>query len=212
MHHRFVATPHDPNTAELGESFYAFFPRAWIGSFTSGFEMEEARTQTRKAAGKRAINPYYIYILGSFLCIVLVIALMGFWGLIAYLALALYAQMQLMLSDYVQHYGLARAPLGADSFEPVDARHSWDARAKLSSLWMMNAPRHSDHHAHPSRAYPRCAWGRSTQADRSCRAPCPSCNAGADAAPVAAGDGSAGEGAAQGAGPDRINRAVTESR
>ncbi len=160
VHHRFVATPHDPNTAELGESFYAFFPRAWIGSFTSGFEMEEARTQTRKAAGKRAINPYYIYILGSFLCIVLVIALMGFWGLIAYLALALYAQMQLMLSDYVQHYGLARAPLGADSFEPVDARHSWDARAKLSSLWMMNAPRHSDHHAHPSRAYPALRLGQ----------------------------------------------------
>lgn len=160
VHHRFVATPHDPNTAELGESFYAFFPRAWIGSFTSGFEMEEARTQTRKAAGKRAINPYYIYILGSFLCIVLVIALMGVWGLIAYLALALYAQMQLMLSDYVQHYGLTRAPTGLDSFEPVDARHSWDARAKLSSLWMMNAPRHSDHHAHPSRAYPALRLGQ----------------------------------------------------
>ena len=160
VHHRFVATPHDPNTAELGESFYAFFPRAWIGSFTSGFEMEEARTQTRKAAGKRAINPYYIYSLGSFLCIVLVIALMGVWGLIAYLALALYAQMQLMLSDYVQHYGLTRAPTGLDSFEPVDARHSWDARAKLSSLWMMNAPRHSDHHAHPNRAYPALRLGQ----------------------------------------------------
>ena len=154
VHHRFVATPHDPNTAELGESFYAFFPRAWIGSFTSGFEMEEARTQTRKAAGKRAINPYYIYILGSFLCIVLVIALMGAWGLIAYLALALYAQVQLMLSDYVQHYGLTREHLGDGKYEHVKPHHSWNADHTASNWLMINLQRHSDHHYKPDRRFP----------------------------------------------------------
>ncbi len=38
--------------------------------------------------------------------------------------------------------------------EPVGPRHSWDAPHFLSSLMMVNAPRHSDHHSHPSRAYP----------------------------------------------------------
>ncbi|WP_376874160.1 fatty acid desaturase [Albirhodobacter sp. R86504] len=159
VHHRFVATPYDPNTADLGESFYAFFPRAWADSFVSGYEMEEARTQKRKDAGKRAVHPYFVYILGSFAIIVIVFSLTGFLGLLAYLALAFYAQVQLMLSDYVQHYGLERAPIGPNTYEPVNASHSWDARAPLSSLWMMNAPRHSDHHANPNRAYPALRLG-----------------------------------------------------
>jgi len=39
IHHRFVASIHDPNSAPLGESFYAFAPRAWFGSFRAGHEI-----------------------------------------------------------------------------------------------------------------------------------------------------------------------------
>ena len=160
VHHRFVATPDDPNTAQLGESFYAFFPRAWLGSFIAGFEMEEARRKRKAgASGVRGINPYYLYVLGGFGWIVGIGALMGIGGVLAYLVLIGYAQMQLMLSDYVQHYGLERKKIGMDTYAPVDARHSWDAREPLSSLWMMNAPRHSDHHAHPNRPYPTLELG-----------------------------------------------------
>lgn len=157
VHHRFVATPDDPNTAQLGESFYAFFPRAWIGSFTAGFEMEEARRKGKQ--GARKINPYYLYVLGGFGWIVGIGALMGIGGILAYLAVIAYAQIQLTLSDYVQHYGLERKQTAMDVYEPVNARHSWDAREPMSSLWMMNAPRHSDHHAHPTREYPALALG-----------------------------------------------------
>jgi len=41
----------------------------------------------------------------------------------------------------------------------VDARHSWDAPQPVSALWMLNAPRHSDHHAHPGRIYPALRLG-----------------------------------------------------
>lgn len=75
-------------------------------------------------------------------------------GLGWYLGLCLYAQMQMMLADYVQHYGLERARRADGRYEPVGPRHSWDAPHFLSSLMMVNAPRHSDHHAHPGRAYP----------------------------------------------------------
>jgi alkane 1-monooxygenase len=68
--------------------------------------------------------------------------------------LALHAQVQLMLSDYVQHYGLTRATRDDGRLEPVAARHSWNAPQWFSSAMMLNAPRHSDHHAHPARAYP----------------------------------------------------------
>jgi alkane 1-monooxygenase len=53
------------------------------------------------------------------------------------------------LSDYVQHYGLRRA-----AGERVATAHSWNAPQWFSSSLMLNAPRHSDHHAHPTRPYP----------------------------------------------------------
>ena len=43
VHHRHVASPADPNTARRGESFYAFAPRAWMGSFRAGLAAETAR-------------------------------------------------------------------------------------------------------------------------------------------------------------------------
>ncbi|MDD8023887.1 MAG: alkane 1-monooxygenase [Paracoccaceae bacterium] len=163
VHHRFVATPDDPNSAPLGEGFWAFAPRAWVGSFRAGYEMERARAATRAPQGFRAriaaINPYVVYVLGALWCLVLVAQLFGWRGILAYLALCAYAQMQLLLSDYVQHYGLERKALDPAQFEPVDARHSWDAPHPVPALWMLNAPRHSDHHAHPGRTYPALRLG-----------------------------------------------------
>ena len=71
-----------------------------------------------------------------------------------WLALSLHAQSQLLLSDYVQHYGLMRRTLPDGRLEPVADRHSWNAPHWFSAGMMLNAPRHSDHHAHPARPYP----------------------------------------------------------
>ncbi len=164
VHHRFVATPDDPNSARLGESYWAFAPRAWIGSFVAGYEMERNRRVGRAPArglkGRiAALNPYVSYLLGGLWFVVLFGMVFGPAGVLAYLGLCLYAQIQLLLSDYVQHYGLERARRDEANYEPVSARHSWDAAAPVSALWMLNAPRHSDHHAHPARVYPALRLG-----------------------------------------------------
>lgn len=170
VHHRFAATPDDPNTAALGEGFYEFAPRAWLGSFVAGYEMEQNRAAQRAAQRPpsgvidrlRRVNPYGIYLAGAAAFLVLVTMAFGLTGLLAYLALCAYAQMQLLLSDYVQHYGLERREVGFDKYEPVGPTHSWDAPHPVSSLWMLNAPRHSDHHAHPGREYPALRLGTIT--------------------------------------------------
>lgn len=154
VHHRYVATEKDPNSARLGESFWRFFPRAWFGSFREGLRVESAR-------GAR-LHPYLIWVGGGLLAVILVAGVFGGSALLWYLALCLYAQMQLMLSDYVQHYGLERALRPDGRPEPVGPRHSWDAPHFLSSLMMVNAPRHSDHHAHPGRPYPALRLARGT--------------------------------------------------
>ena len=153
VHHRFVATTDDPNTAAEGENFYLFAARAWPGAFVAGYEMEEHLREKREAGGFRDLNPYTIYIAGGLGFAGLFLTLFGFDGLLAYLLLCGHAQVQLLLSDYVQHYGLLRRKLPSGTLEPASVQHSWDAPHPLSGLMMLNAPRHADHHAHPSRPY-----------------------------------------------------------
>lgn len=171
VHHRFVASPDDPNSAQLGEGFWDFASRAWVGSFVAGFEMEQnlraALPPARSLRERlRAINPYYIYVLGGAAFVAAVMAVFGLGGLLAYLLLCAHAQLQILLADYVQHYGLTRRSLALDRLEPVGPQHSWDAPHPFSSLWMLNAPRHSDHHAHPTRAYPALRLGEAATPGR----------------------------------------------
>lgn len=153
IHHRHVATGHDPNSARRGESFYAFALRAWPDGFTAGHEIE---TTLRRRAGAGGPHPYVTYLGGAFLCLAAATWAFGLVGLAVYLGLAAHAQAQLLLSDYVQHYGLARRrlPGPVERYEPVRARHSWNAPHRFSGAMMLNAPRHSDHHTHPARAWP----------------------------------------------------------
>lgn len=156
VHHVHVATPDDPNSARRGQGYWRFLPRAWIGSFRAGLAAE--RALSTRAQGRRR-NPYALYLGGALGLIALALALFGPKGLAVYLLLASHVQAQLLLSDYVQHYGLGRARLDDGRLEPVAARHSWNAPHWFSAAFMLNAPRHSDHHAHPARPYPALRLG-----------------------------------------------------
>ncbi|NHX28373.1 alkane 1-monooxygenase, partial [Escherichia coli] len=145
VHHRHVGTPADPNTPRPGEGFYRFLPRAWIGSFRAGLRAE-------RALGRR--GRYATYIGGGLGLLALSYLAFGLAGVLAHLALAGHASAQLLLSDYVQHYGLSRPRLENGKHAPVTAAHSWNAPHRFSSHLMLNAPRHSDHHTHPARPYP----------------------------------------------------------
>jgi alkane 1-monooxygenase len=93
------------------------------------------------------------YILGGTAALIAALLLAGIKGLLIYLAIALYAQMQLLLSDYVQHYGLRRHLQPNGKPEPMGPQHSWNAPKWYSSAMMLNAPRHSDHLIRPARPF-----------------------------------------------------------
>lgn len=154
VHHVWVATARDPNSARLGESFYRFWPRAWLGSFRAGLAADTQLRARAQSTPTPLSHPYVAYIGGA----LLLLAATGMWlgtaGVIALLALATYAQMQLLVSDYVQHYGLERTTRADGKPEPVGTTHSWNAPQFYSSALMLNAPRHSDHHLNPRRSYP----------------------------------------------------------
>lgn len=152
VHHTHVATPDDPNTSRKGESLYRYILRAWAGSFRAGYRAEAARLSKINRPAWR--NPYVVYV-GAAALFLLTATLLGGWpALLAYVALCAHAQSQLLMSDYVQHYGLMRATCPSGKPEPVGPRHSWNSPHWFSSAMMLNATRHSDHHAHPARPYP----------------------------------------------------------
>lgn len=153
VHHRYVGLKEDPNTARRGESFYRFAARAWPAELREGFWAE---SRLRKGRGW---HPYRTYALGSAVMLGLAFWLAGAMGALIWLLLGAYATLQLLLSDYVQHYGLARAQKG-DRAAPVSADLSWNSPHWFSSGLMLNAPRHSDHHQHPSRPYPALRLGK----------------------------------------------------
>ena len=149
VHHVYVATPRDPNSAPLGMGFYRFWPRAWIGSFRAGLAAENRLRQ-----GRGGVHPYVWYVGGAVLSLCLGWLIAGWAGVLVWAALATYATMQLILSDYVQHYGLRRAKTPGGGFVPAGPEHSWNAPQWYSSAMMLNAPRHSDHHENPARSFP----------------------------------------------------------
>lgn len=150
IHHRLVATRDDPSTSRLGESYYRFVLRAWRGAFRQGLVAETERQKRINAPRYR--HPYVSYLIGAIGFIFVAWLIGGLKGALIYIALSSFATSQLLLSDYIQHYGLMRKVVDGKPV-PVDAAHSWNSPHWFSSAAMLNAPRHSDHHAHPSRPY-----------------------------------------------------------
>jgi len=155
VHHRFVGTLDDPNTPLPGESFWAYLPRAWAGSFRAGLACETDRLARRGLQAWHPANPYYLWVVGGGLSLVAAAQIGGFAGALALLALGLATGAQILLSDYIQHYGLRRLTLPNGRVEPVRAHHSWNAPKGFSSYLMLNAPAHSEHHMHPDTPYDR---------------------------------------------------------
>ncbi len=160
VHHRYVATPQDPNTPRMGEGFWTYLPRAWIGSFRAGLAAEIHRLAQHGAPARSLRNPYWLWVSGAFLTATLAALYCGPIGLAALLGFWALAGTQILMSDYIQHYGLQRLPLPSGRLEPVGPHHSWNAPQGFSSFLMMNAPSHSEHHMHPDRSYDQLSAGQ----------------------------------------------------
>ena len=154
VHHIHAATEDDPNSARLGEGFWAYALRALRGEFIAGLKADTHQRARAKTPPPALSHPYVFYIGGGVISLLVSFVLAGWAGVAAHVAVAAYAQMQLLLSDYVQHYGLRRHLRADGRREPVGPQHSWNAPAWYSGAMMLNAPRHSDHHMRPARSFP----------------------------------------------------------
>lgn len=154
VHHIHVGTDRDPNSAPRGMGFYRFYLRAWTGSFRAGAQAETTARARHVPKPPWITHPYVGHIAWASATLLGATVWGGPAGLCACLFICFHAQAQVFLADYVQHYGLRRTLQHTGKPAPVGPQHSWNAPHWYSSVMMLNAPRHSHHHTHPTTPYP----------------------------------------------------------
>lgn len=152
-HHKNVATPEDPASSRMGESFWAFLPRTVVGSLTSAWEIEAERLKRQNKAVLSLDNE----VLQSWAMTVLLFGALtlwlGPWALVFLVAQAAFGFSLLEVVNYLEHYGLIRQKLPNGRYERCQPRHSWNSNHVVTNLLLYQLQRHSDHHANPTRRY-----------------------------------------------------------
>lgn len=152
-HHRRVATPEDPASSRMGESFYRFLPRTVIGSLTSAWDIEKQRL-ARKGSGPWTWQNENLQAWSMTVVLWGGLTLAFGWVVLPFMIIqgALGSSL-LEAVNYLEHYGLVRQKLEDGRYERVRPEHSWNNNHIVTNLLLYHLQRHSDHHAHPTRRY-----------------------------------------------------------
>lgn len=152
-HHRNVSTPLDPASSKVGQSVYAFYPQAVVGSLKSAWSIESSRNERRGVSWftwRNRLTRYVVDVVAIYAVIGLVF---GWVGLAVMAVQSVIAFSLLEVINYVEHYGLQRNEVAPGRYEKVQPRHSWNANHRISNWWLFNLQRHADHHANASRPF-----------------------------------------------------------
>jgi len=142
-HHRNVGTEADPATARRGEYLVSFIVRSTLMGNLSANRIEADRLRRK---GHTVWSWRNRVLRGQLMSLSYCIAAYGLGGwpaLGAFVLVAVHGKAYLEAVNYIEHYGLVRVP-----GMPVEARHSWDCYQTVSSVFLYNLTRHSDHHMH----------------------------------------------------------------
>jgi alkane 1-monooxygenase len=152
-HHVRVATPEDPASARLGESFWAFLPRTVSGSLGSAWGLERARLGRMERSAWSIHNDIlqaWAMTVGLFLLLAIAFGPV----VLPYLLLQAVLGFSLLeVVNYLEHYGLMRQKKEDGRYERCRPEHSWNSNNVASNVLLYHLQRHSDHHANPTRRY-----------------------------------------------------------
>jgi len=148
IHHKYVGTDSDPVTAKFGESYYHYLVRSITGQIKQSFQLEKHRCL---AKGKSALslNNYMLSCLIGYITVLIFAGILAGWEVsLALLAQAIFANLLLEYTNYIEHYGLSR-----NDNERVNERHSWQSDKVISRFFLIDLSRHSDHHFHAAKPF-----------------------------------------------------------
>lgn len=152
-HHKRVATPEDPASSRMGESFWKFLPRTVIGGFKSAYDIEKRRL-VRKGKSFWCLENELLQGWAMSAGVFAAAAVVGGRRSIPFLVgQAAYGASLLEVINYVEHYGLKRRQDENGKYERTQPEHSWNSNQVVTNLFLYQLQRHSDHHAHPTRSF-----------------------------------------------------------
>jgi alkane 1-monooxygenase len=152
-HHVRVATPDDPASSRLGETFWRFWPRTVWGSVRNGWKLERTRLRRMDkpvwSLRNDVLNAWAMTIV--LWAVALAVFGLGIWPYLLIQAVLAFSLLEAV--NYLEHYGLVRQTLPNGRYERVTPRHSWNNNHLTTNLFLYHLQRHSDHHANPTRRY-----------------------------------------------------------
>lgn len=152
-HHKRAATPEDPASSRMGETFYEFLPRTVIGSFHSAINIESNRL---KRKGKTFWSKDNELLQGWGMSATFHVSMIKMFGvgILPYIATqALYGISLFEIINYIEHYGLLRQKDENGKYVRTMPEHSWNNNNIVTNLFLYQLQRHSDHHAYPTRPF-----------------------------------------------------------
>jgi len=152
-HHKHVATPEDPASSRMGESLYKFAIRELSGAAKRGWALEADRLKRLNKSFFSLDNELLHSLAITILAYAALTAAFGWMTLPFLIITAAYGWFQLTMANYIEHYGLLRQKKDDGRYERCQPKHSWNNNFKATNLITLHLQRHSDHHAHPTRAY-----------------------------------------------------------
>ena len=152
-HHKNVATPDDPASSKMGETFWAFLPRTMVGSLRSAWKIEKERLARNHKKTWSLDNDN----LQAWAMTIVLFGALTLWlgpkALPFLLLQAFYGASLLEVVNYLEHYGLLRKRGKDGRYERCRPEHSWNSNHTVTNVFLYQLQRHSDHHANPTRRF-----------------------------------------------------------
>ena len=154
-HHKHVATPHDPATSKLNQTYYEFLPQTLIGSLRSAWNCEKKRLlEIKKVKSVWVIQNRMLYFgLNNLILPMIIYNFWGFIGALFFVGQAAIGIALLEVINYIEHYGLQRKEISPGVYEKVNIHHSWNTPHRFSNYLLFKLQRHSDHHENGYKPY-----------------------------------------------------------
>jgi hypothetical protein len=140
-HHKHACLPEDPASAQRGDNIYAFILKAIFNEHVDGWKIEINRVKKKGQSPFSLNNRMIVGYLRSLTITFLIFTIAGLIGVLYFLICAFITKSFLEAINYIEHYGLVRV-----RGSKVEMKHSWNSNHLLSSIFLYNVTRHSDHH------------------------------------------------------------------
>jgi len=152
-HHRKVATPEDPASADIGDVVWIFVGRSMVGQYRSAWRTEWDRLARRGKAPFGPQNRMLHYLVLQVALFAGVAAVFGWLALGMFLIQGFLAAGALEVINYIEHYGLRRKEIAPGRYEPVQHHHSWSTAEVTTEYGLFGLGRHAAHHVDGSIPY-----------------------------------------------------------